>query len=58
MTSSTGIIGMLANFGAMAGWYASRSGDLCDHQLRNKSAYQTGIVVLIIFVFLSFAVML
>ena len=52
-----GIIGMLTNFGAMAGWYASRSGDLCDHQLRNKSAYNTGIAVLVVFVSLSFAVL-
>jgi len=49
---------MLTNFGAMAGWYASRSGDLCDHQLKNKSAYITGIVVLVGFVSISFAVLL
>jgi hypothetical protein len=48
---------MLTNFGAMAGWYASRSGDLCDHQLKNKSAYNTGIAVLLVFVSISFAVM-
>lgn len=53
----TGIIGMLTNFGSMAGWYASRSGDLCNHQQRNTNSYYTGMAVMWFFVLFCTLVM-